>query len=93
MPDSAEYRRIVGETDYYEGLHIVARHLVDAWVQAGHSRDDGVTWYDDRDNSRGVGRLDYGFVSAGLATKVSRAWIDDEALGSDHQPAWFELSI
>ena len=29
-PDSPEYRRIVGEPDYYEGLHIVARHLVDA---------------------------------------------------------------
>ncbi len=42
---------------------------------------------------RGIGRLDYGFVSAGLAAQVKSAWIDDEAPGSDHQPAWFELAL
>ena len=91
-PDSPEYRRIVGEPDYYEGLHIVARHLVDTWVQAGHARDEGITCYDEKNVSQAIGRLDYGFVSAGLAAKVQNAWIDDEALGSDHQPTWFELA-
>lgn len=92
-PDSPEYRRVVGEPDYYEGLHIVRQHLVDAWVQAGHPRDEGVTCFDEKDISKSIGRLDYGFVSAGLAAKVKSAWIDDEASGSDHQPAWFELDI
>ena len=92
-PDSAEYRRIVGETDYHEGLHIVAQHLVDTWVQAGHLRDEGITCYDEKAVARSIGRLDYGFVSAGLAEKVKSAWIDDEALGSDHQPTWFELAL
>ena len=92
-PDSLEYHRIVGEPDYYEGQHIVATHLVDTWVQAGHPGDEGVTCYEEEDSSRSIGRLDYGFVSAGLAVNVSGAWIDDEALGSDHQPTWFELAL
>ena len=92
-PDSAEYRRIVGEPDYHEGLHIVGKHIVDTWVQAGHPRDEGVTCYDENNIAQGIGRLDYGFVSAGLAAKVESAWIDDEAPGSDHQPTWFELAL
>jgi endonuclease/exonuclease/phosphatase family metal-dependent hydrolase len=92
-PDSPEYSRIVGEPDYYEGLHVVAQHLVDTWVRAGHPRDEGVTCFDEADLSESIGRLDYGFVSAGLAAKVKSAWIDDEASGSDHQPTWFELAL
>ena len=91
-PDSPEYRRIVGEPDYLEGLHIIAQHLVDTWVQAGHPRDEEVTCYEENNVSEAIGRLDYGFVSAGLAGMVQGAWIDDGALGSDHQPTWFELA-
>jgi len=92
-PDSDEYTRIVGENDYYYGSRIVAQHLVDTWVQSGHSQDSGVTWYDMTEDSASELRLDYGFVSAGLASKVKRAWIDNEAPGSDHQPTWFELDL
>ena len=92
-PDSPEYRRIVGEPDYHEGLHIYAHHLVDTWVQVGHPRDEGVTCYDGNNSYQSLGRLDYGFVSAGLAANVKSAWIDDEAPGSDHQPTWFELAL
>lgn len=92
-PDSPEYNRIVGDPDYYYGSRIVAQHLVDTWVQAGHPQDEGVTWYDETKNFESGLRLDYGFVSAGLAAKVKNAWIDDEAPGSDHQPTWFELVL
>ena len=92
-PDSPEYERIVGEPDHYEGMHVVAGHLVDTWVQAGHPRDEGVTCYEEADSSTSIGRLDYGFVSAGLAGKVKSAWIDEAASGSDHQPTWFELAL
>jgi endonuclease/exonuclease/phosphatase family metal-dependent hydrolase len=92
-PDSAEYTRIVGEMDYYYGSRITAQHLVDTWVQSGHAKDSGVTWYDKPENSTTKSRLDYGFVSAGLASKVKQAWIDNEAIGSDHQPTWFELDL
>jgi endonuclease/exonuclease/phosphatase family metal-dependent hydrolase len=91
-PDSVEYNHIVGEPDYYYGSRIVAQHLVDMWVQAGHPRDEGITWYDESKNFESGLRLDYGFVSAGLADRVKRAWIDNEAPGSDHQPTWFELA-
>jgi endonuclease/exonuclease/phosphatase family metal-dependent hydrolase len=92
-PESAEYTRIVGEPDYYYGRRIVANHLVDMWVQAGHAEDAGITWYDESDGFKSGLRLDYGFASAGLAQRVAGAWIDDEAVGSDHQPTWFELEL
>lgn len=92
-PGSPEYLRIVGEPDYYYGRRIVAQHPVDSWVQAGHAEDSGITWYDESDDFKSGQRLDYGFVSAGLAAKVTGARIDDEAPGADHQPYWFEIDI
>jgi len=35
--------------------------------------------------------LDHIFLSADLAARLGRAWIDQEADGSDHQPVWAEL--
>lgn len=91
-PDSREYERIVGRPDYHYGHRIVAHHPVDTWTLAGHEGEAGLTWYDEaRDWQHGL-RLDYGFVSAGLAKRVTRAWVDGDAAGSDHQPYWFELS-
>lgn len=92
-PDSPEYRRVVGEADYYYGRRIVTQHPVDTWVQAGHAAETGITWYDEGKNFESGLRLDYGFVSAGLAAKVTAARIDDDAPGADHQPYWFELDI
>ena len=92
-PNSREYERIVGEPDYYHGYRIVAHHPVDTWTQAGHERDGGVTWYDAIDDWKRGLRLDYAFVSAGLARHVSHARIDGDAAGSDHQPYWFSLSL
>ena len=92
-PDSAEYIAVTGEPDYYYGSITIARHLVDTWVQAGHARDEGTTWYDEAEQYKTGHRLDYGFVSGGLAQHVTKAWIDDDAIGSDHQPVWFELKL
>ena len=36
-------------------------------------------------------RLDYCFASSGLASSVSRAWVDVDADGSDHKPCWVEI--
>jgi len=91
LPDSDEYLRIVGRPDYFYGSRLSARHLVDAWVQVGHSRDEGVTWYDGDNDWVPSGRLDYVFVSPSLAPHVKRAWIDNDTIGSDHQPVWIEL--
>ena len=92
IPASTEYPLIVGEVDYHSGHTLAGDRLVDTWTAAGNSLDEGITWYDE---SRGfeVGlRLDYGFVTPGLASMVESAWIDVDAVGSDHQPTWFKLN-
>ncbi len=91
-PTMAEYAEVVGEPDYYYGSTLAGDRLADSWTLAGNPMDEGITWYDDADNFTSGLRLDYGFVSPGMASRVSAAWIDDRADGSDHQPTWFELS-
>ena len=88
-PDSDEYREIV---DLQDLGGTTQGHLVDTWTAAGPALRHGVTWYADPADPRSGIRVDYGFVSSGLADRISAAWIDDEAVGSDHQPAWFHLS-
>ena len=91
-PESAEYVEIVGEADYYYGPTMAGDRLVDTWTRAGNLVTEGVTWYDEQNGWAAGGKLDYGFVSPGLAGQVTASWIDDEASGSDHQPTWFELT-
>ena len=52
-----------------------------------------MTWRDTSGHWSAGLRLDYGFGTPGLAGKIERAWIDDDANGSDHQPMWFELDM
>ncbi len=92
-PQSREYVRVVGEEDYYYGHTIVGHHLVDSWTHSGHGRDEGVTWYDYEQKKGPDLRLDYGFVSPDLASKIRSARIDEDAPGSDHQPYWFEMDF
>ncbi len=88
-PDSDAYASIVKGTDSVEGF-------VDAWSVAGSGIDK--TW---RATDRALERhgyptersrrLDYIFVSPNLASNISRAWVDVDARGSDHQPVWLEF--
>jgi endonuclease/exonuclease/phosphatase family metal-dependent hydrolase len=84
--DALEYDRIVGPaTTRFGRLHCLTG-FVDAWVAAGHREDEGATI--------GSGmRIDYCFVSAGLASRIRSARIDTPATGSDHQPVWVELDL
>ena len=91
VPESEEYVEIVGQSDYYYGRTLASDRLADTWTLAGNRVDEGVTAYDEAKDFASGERLDYGFVSPGFASKISRAWIDDDATGSDHQPVWFEL--
>jgi endonuclease/exonuclease/phosphatase family metal-dependent hydrolase len=67
-------------------------HFVDSWVAAGHDRDEGFTY---RANPAQAAhwdqRLDYCFLPESLVTRLQRAWIDELAAASDHQPVWIEL--
>ena len=92
-PQSREYARVVGEEDYYYGRAIVGHHMVDSWTHSGHGQDEGVTWHDYEEKKGPDLRLDYGFVSPDLASKIRSARIDEDARGSDHQPYWFELDF
>ena len=89
-PGRPEYELMVGEPDSVFGRRIVAHNPVDMSRLAGDAPEGTVTWIDNKDADKRA-RLDYGFVSASLAGKVKRAWIDIAAEGSDHQPVWFEL--
>lgn len=92
-PGSIEYEAVVGEPDYYQGSSVAGDRLVDTWTRAGHPVSEGVTWYDETDDWNPAGKLDYGFVTAGLADSVTGSWIVDAAAGSDHNPLWFELDL
>jgi endonuclease/exonuclease/phosphatase family metal-dependent hydrolase len=81
-----EYDRIVGPLSPRYGRLNRATGFVDAWVAAGHREDEGATIPAGR-------RIDYCFVSASLARRVTRAWIDTKATGSDHYPVWVEMDL
>ncbi len=44
-----------------------------------------------RNEKFAAARLDYCFLTPGLARRVREAWVDAEAEGSDHRPVWVEL--
>ncbi len=69
------------------------QRLVDSWTHSGRGQDEGVTWHDYEEKKGPALRLDYGFVSPDLASKIRGARIDQDAPGSDHQPYWFELDL
>jgi endonuclease/exonuclease/phosphatase family metal-dependent hydrolase len=89
-PGRPDYELLVGAPDPVFGRRLVAHHPVDVSRLAGDEPEGTLSWIDNDDPAKRA-RLDYGFVSAGLAKRVKRAWIDADAQGSDHMPVWFEL--
>ena len=92
-PRDTEYDRIGGPRDPWFGRVHYRDLLVDTWVAAGHDEFAGVTYKANERFPDATWRLDYGFVTFTLAKAVRRAWIDNDATGSDHQPYWFELDL
>jgi endonuclease/exonuclease/phosphatase family metal-dependent hydrolase len=88
--DSPLYERLTGPMSKY-GRMTSLGGLVDAWVAAGNPEDAGNTC----DSSEGakLRRIDFCFASASLAPRIKRAWIDADAVGSDHQPIWTEIDL
>jgi endonuclease/exonuclease/phosphatase family metal-dependent hydrolase len=93
LPGSAAYLRMTGEPDYYYGQVATSDRLVDSWTAVGRDIGDGVTWWDESKGFRAGTRLDYVFVTPGLAPRVVAAGIDEDAPGSDHQPVWMDLDV
>ncbi len=93
-PGHPEYPLMTGEVDPVFGRIATRDVFVDAWVRTGHAEDEGVTCPTcPENNTMHDMRLDYVYVSAGLASRVKDARIDSEAQGSDHQPVWAELEL
>ena len=90
-PQSTEYSRIVGEWSPIYGRLTAEFNFSDALTLAGLPEDQGVTF--PANALEPAMRLDHCFVSHGLVASVKKAWIDEDADGSDHQPVWTMLDL
>ncbi len=90
LPGSPEYHAVCGAPDHEFGTALVLDRAVDAALRG----ELGLTCVnlDDPADKRLHKRIDYGFVSAGLAHLVRASHVDATAVGSDHRPVWFELA-
>ncbi|MBM3489252.1 MAG: hydrolase [Alphaproteobacteria bacterium] len=88
-PHHPEYPLLVGEWHPRRGRLTPRQGFVDSWVAAGHRESEGVTFAEPGRPQR----IDYVFAAPGLAARVTRAWIDDQALGSDHQPIFVQFEL
>lgn len=91
QPDSPEYDLLTGPKDPVYGRVTEADRFADALSLAGLAEDQGVTFPASR--GKPPARIDHCLVSIDLIPRVRRAWIDDEADGSDHQPVWMEIDV
>jgi len=87
---SALYARLVGPLSAEFGRVTAKSGLVDAYVAAGNDVASG--WSCDSTLTHRE-RIDFCMASASLAPLVKRAWIDNDAKGSDHQPIWTEIEL
>lgn len=90
-PNAPEYGLIAGDTDPFYGRLTERTLFADALTLAGLPESAGRT-HDDTD-AAGFQRIDHLFLSGDLAPALRRAWIDDDADGSDHQPVWAEIDF
>lgn len=92
-PDSPEYGVLVADRPERHGGRPQPWTLYDTWLLAGDG-GDGATFPPSvaYPLPQGV-RIDYGLVSGGLVPAVKRAWVDERAEGSDHQPYWVEMGV
>jgi exonuclease III len=87
-----EYDHLVGSIDGELGRISSTDDFIDTWIAAGHEENEGVTYIDTSSfgESRGM-RIDFAFVDESMQKQVIGTRIDEQALGSDHQPYWIEL--
>jgi endonuclease/exonuclease/phosphatase family metal-dependent hydrolase len=89
-PDAPEYALITGPADPEYGRLVETTLFADALALSGMPDDEGITFPTDDGKKL---RIDHIFVSGDLVPTVKRAWIDNDADGSDHQPVWAELDL
>jgi len=88
IPDSEEYNSMVGTLDYSGSRAGHLDSFLDSWTVAREHLDDRNSWFPDpSDREPGYPICPY------LSKNVEHAWIDQDAIGSDHKPVWIELDI
>lgn len=88
-PDEEAYTAMVGPDDPKYGRITVSDGYLDAWLHSGGDPTGGHTKFEPTGNRR----IDYAFISVGLAGRVAGVRVDTEAQGSDHQPLWLDIDL
>lgn len=93
-PDTSEYEQLAGERNPRVGRVVHADRFIDVWrAVAGHDQACVTQQKGMQPDPSHDRRVDYCFVSPGLKSRIKDAWVDTDALGSDHQPCWFEIDL
>jgi len=88
-PDDPAYAAMVGADDAKYGRVTTLDGYLDGWIHSGGVADAGHTKFEET----GDRRIDFAFVSTGLADRVRGVRVDREAQGSDHQPLWLDIDL
>lgn len=91
-PESPEYVEMTGHRDRYYGRVPRVNQVVDVLDRLGKLPADSYSWAQPPGDGPVKMHLDYCFVSSGLVPRLRDAWIDRQALGSDHFPVWVDLA-
>lgn len=97
VPESPEYMAMTGRSDAYYGRALRANQAADVLSRAGRLTPDSYSWakppLDMREGEAPQRmHLDYCFMNAGMARRVTDAFVDLDAQGSDHFPVWVEVA-
>ena len=89
--EDPEYAMLCGPTDRRGGRLAAYDRFVDSWVAAGHDAMQGKSCHAGGAPTEHY-KIDYILLSPSLAGAVQGAWIDETAIGSDHNPVFAELA-
>ena len=89
-PEGPEYVAMVGRNDAFYGRQPRTGFPTDAQAHLGRRSPESYSWISE-DGTRRM-HLDYCFVSGDLASRLTSAFVDTEATGSDHFPVWMEIA-
>ncbi|WP_123151188.1 endonuclease/exonuclease/phosphatase family protein [Mesorhizobium delmotii] len=94
LAGSPEYVELAGRLDHEFGMPVTADLAVDVALRLAATGADLITWVDPKrpDDASRHKRIDYVFTSASLAKSLTRLWVDQQAVGSDHLPVWVEMA-
>lgn len=91
VPGAPEYDYLMGDVSPMLGKRIMpADGLFDAWTLTGHTETEGWTF---ARAGKPPMRLDHCFVTADYLGCVQSMRIDEDAVGSDHQPIFVTLEL